>query len=92
VIQREHVEKFKRLAVVGIVSSRGDTHQIAESLGLKVSGIGKENALRQIAEMYPEETTKIYVADLKGDEDAAKNAGWDFMYPHEFLEWLKDVV
>jgi len=75
----ETIRRLLHFAHVGIVSSRGDTHEIARRLGLGFASIGKSTALREYAERYSPTLGKLYIADTEEDKAEAEKAGWNYV-------------
>ncbi len=84
IIDKWAINEFLKTAHVGIVSSRGDCHDIARDLGLGyaccagVDKPSKADCLRDYASKYPVPGGSLYIADLESDFQSAKDAGWNY--------------
>jgi len=79
IISIETIKRLLYFAHVGLVSSRGDVHEIARRLGLGFAETGKASALVKFATTYPNHLGKTYIADTPQDKEEAEKAGWDFV-------------
>jgi len=83
----------------GIVSSRSRARSMnaCNELGVVPKFViccrvvSRAEELGQVDRMFPIRRT-IYVADMEGDKREAIRAGWDFMFPNEFIRSLEGDV
>ena len=84
IIDKWAIEEFLKTAHVGIVSTRGDCHNVASEFGLGYAccaGVDKPtkaDCLRDYAQKYPVNGGSLYIADTPHDFTQALNAGWNF--------------
>lgn len=84
IIDKWTIGEFLKSAHVGIVSTRGDCHNVASEFGLGYAccaGVDKPtkaDCLRDYAQKYPVNGGSLYIADTPHDFTQALNAGWNF--------------
>jgi len=78
-ISKDTIDRLLNFAHVGLVSGRGDTHDIARRLGLGFAEIGKGTALAKYAREYPDHLGRVYIADTEFDRKEATLHDWNFV-------------
>jgi SAM-dependent methyltransferase len=78
-ISKDTIDRLLNFAHVGIVSGRGDAHEIARKLGLGFAEIGKGTALAKFARTYPNHLGRTYIANTEFDRKEAELHGWNFV-------------